>query len=79
MKDVKQITPDEGERLLNLAIPCVRALVHLVELKKLKSMEGKTAEYLARQPEAWRMAMEALDAFSNGYEKLFQGAGNGEK
>ena len=77
--DVKQITLDEGEKILSMAIPCVQALAYLVELKKMKSMEGKTAEYLARQPEAWKMAMEALDAFSNGYEKLFPRAGNGVK
>ena len=69
MMDVKQITPDEGEKLLNLAIPCVRALARLVELQQMKIHE-KFDEYIARQPEAWKMAMEALDDFERGVSEM---------
>jgi len=38
----------------------VDALTELVDLKNLKDQQGKTAEYLYRQPKAWHNATQAL-------------------
>jgi cell division septum initiation protein DivIVA len=39
----------------------VDALEELIQLKKMKDELGKTTNYLTRQPEAWRRAIEALE------------------
>lgn len=39
----------------------IDALEELVQLKQMKDELGKTTNYLARQPEAWRRAKEALE------------------
>jgi hypothetical protein len=39
------------------------ALTELVLLKRLKDEKGKTAEYLSRQPIAWKNAIEALASY----------------
>lgn len=50
-----QISANGKMRLLAMA------LQELVDLKDLKDREGKTADYLERQPKAWESARKILD------------------
>lgn len=44
---------------------CRRRLQELVDLKELKDTEGKTEDYLKRQPEAWQAAKEFLSKYTH--------------
>ena len=44
---------------------CRRRLQELVDLKELKDTQGKTEDYLKRQPEAWQAAKEFLSKYTH--------------
>jgi hypothetical protein len=44
---------------------CRRILTELVELKAIKTLEGKTQEYERRQPMAWQDAIEFLSEYQH--------------
>lgn len=50
----------ENER----AQPAIDALTELIELKRMKDELGKTTNYLTRQPEAWKRAIDALQQWN---------------
>lgn len=44
---------------------CRHLLQELVDLKVLKEANGKTADYLARQPKAWESAIKFLESYQH--------------
>lgn len=52
--------PEISDNLLRHYQACKDALRVLVVLKAIKDRDGKTADYMERQPKAWAAARDAL-------------------